>query len=83
MLKPGDKVLHQFNPELGPGEVLDMTGERMRVHFPRGGETLEFSVREHAFTPLVLPEGADPDRWHEAFHEDMVERLARTETDSL
>jgi ATP-dependent helicase HepA len=83
VFQPGDKVLHKFNPELGPGEVLGVTGERMRIHFPRGGEILEFSLRDHAFSPLVLPEGTDPERWHELFHEDLVERLARLETDRL
>ncbi len=78
---PGDKVLHRYNRELGPGEVVSVTGGRMKVRFPRSGETLEFAVREHAFTPLVLPEGTDPERWQETFHEDLVERLARMETD--
>lgn len=83
MFQAGDKVLHRFNPELGPGEILEVTGERMRIHFPRGGETLEFSLRDHAFAPLVLPAGTDPSRWFEVFHEDMVERLARLETDRV
>ena len=80
---PGDKVLHRFNRDLGPGEVVAVERGRMRVHFPRRNETIEFSVRDHAFTALVIPPGADPSRWHETFHEDMVERLARLETDRL
>lgn len=55
----------------------------MRIHFPRSQEVLEFSVRDHAFAPLSLPPGTDPDLWYETFHEDMVERLARMETDRL
>ena len=81
--QPGDKVLHRFNRELGPGEVVAVERGRMRIHFPRRAETIEFSVRDHAFTALVLPPGADPARWHETFHEDMVERLARLEVDRL
>lgn len=81
--QPGDKVLHRFNSELGPGEVVSVTGSRMRIRFPRSGQTLEFALTDHAFTPLVLPEGADPERWHETFHEDLVERLARLETAPL
>jgi ATP-dependent helicase HepA len=81
--RPGDKVLHRYNSELGPGEVVAVAGGRMRIRFPRSGQTLEFSVLEHAFTPLILPEGTDPERWHETFHEDLVERLARLETDRL
>src|SRR5262245_5777254 len=80
---PGDKVLHRFNRDLGPGEVVAVRGGRLRVHFPRRGETIEFAERDHAFTELVLPPGADPARWYETFHEDMVERLARLETDHL
>ncbi|HET9234141.1 MAG TPA: SNF2-related protein, partial [Candidatus Eisenbacteria bacterium] len=80
---PGDKVLHRFNRDLGPGEVVAVERGRMRVHFPRRNEIIEFSVRDHAFTALVIPPGADPTRWHETFHEDMVERLARLETDRL
>ena len=80
---PGDKVLHRFNRDLGPGEVVSVERGRLRVHFPRRGETIEFAVRDHAFTELVLPPGADPSRWYETFHEDMVERLARLEIDRL
>jgi len=80
---PGDKVLHRFNRDLGPGEVVSIERGRLRVHFPRRGETIEFAERDHAFTELVLPPGADPARWYETFHEDMVERLARLETDRL
>jgi ATP-dependent helicase HepA len=82
-LKPGDKVLHRYNRDLGPGEVLAVEGGRLRVRFPRRDETMEFAARDHAFVPLVLPEGTDPARWHESFHEDMIERLARLEVDRL
>jgi len=82
-LSPGDKVLHRFNRELGPGEVLAVEGERVRVRFPRLDRTLEFAIRDHAFTPLALPAGTDPERWAEAYHEDLVERLARIEVDDV
>ncbi len=81
--RPGDKVIHRFNRELGPGEVLALAGGRMSIRFPRSEAILEFAVRDHAFTPLVLPEGADPERWYEVLQEDMVERLARLEADTL
>ena len=83
MFRTGDKILHRFNSELGPGEVVEVGTERIRIRFPRREETLEFSLRDHALTPLVLPEGADPERWFETFHEDVVERLARAEVDDL
>ena len=83
MFQPGDKILHRFNRELGPGEVVEVENERIRIRFPRREEVLEFSLRDHALTPLVLPEGADPEHWHRTFHEDIVERLARAEVDDL
>ena len=83
MLEPGDKVLHKFNRELGPGEVLAVESGRVRIRFPRPGSVLEFAVKNHAFVPLQLPEGTDPENWHEAYHEDLVERLAHLEVDSL
>lgn len=82
MFKIGDKVLHQFNRDLGPGEITAVQAGRMQVHFPRSGQTLQFSVEDHAFVPLRLPPGTDPARWYLDFSEDMVERLVRLETDS-
>lgn len=82
-LVPGAKVLHRFNRDLGPGEVVARVGGRVRVRFPRTGSTLEFAVRGHAFTPLRLPAGVNDERWHEAYHEDLVERLANLEVDDL
>jgi len=82
-LKPGDKVLHQFNRELGPGEVVSNQGGRVEVRFPKPGLTLSFAVANHAFTPLSLPPGSDPGTWSKFYHEDLVERLARLETDTL
>jgi ATP-dependent helicase HepA len=83
ILTPGAKVLHRFNQDLGPGEVVDLAAGRVRVRFPRSGRTLEFSVRDHAFTPLSIPEGTDPEKWFEDYREDMIERLARIEVDDL
>ena len=82
-LQPGDKVLHAFNRELGPGEVAEVTGNRMSVHFPRTGDTLLFAVADHPFVPLTLQPGADPEQWHEDFQDDVVERLARLDPDGV
>ena len=79
MFKPGDKVLNEHNRELGPGVVEAVEGNRMRVHFPSAGETLTFSLRDHAFVPLTLPPGHDPERWHEIAGADLAERLLRGE----
>ena len=82
-LQPGDKVLHRHNRELGPGVVESASTSRVRVHFPRTGETLEFARAAHPFVPLVLPEGADPTRWFEHEPEDVLEALARLHADEL
>ena len=82
-LVPGMKVLHKYNRDLGPGEVMQLKGGRVYVHFPRTDSLLEFAEKGHAFVELTLPEGTDPENWHEAYHEDLVERLARLETDKL
>ncbi|NNF07073.1 MAG: DEAD/DEAH box helicase family protein, partial [Candidatus Eisenbacteria bacterium] len=77
------KVVHRFNRELGPGEVLEVTATRVRVRFPRTEEVLEFSANDNALSPLVLPASADPERWWDSFGDDVLDRLARLETDSL
>ena len=53
MFKPGDRVLHEYNRELGPGVVEAVEGGRMRVHFPRSGDTLVFSLKEPAFRRMM------------------------------
>lgn len=83
MFRVGDKVLHQGNRDLGPGEVVAVESGRMRIHFPRMGETLLFSLTDHAFTPLMLPPGTDPERWAEEWSDDLAERLLRLEVDPL
>ncbi len=83
MFQPGDKVLHQFNRDLGPGEVLAVQQGRMTVRFPRSGSVLQFAVEDNAFVPLVVPAGADPDRWHLEYSEDLAERLIRLEVDPV
>jgi ATP-dependent helicase HepA len=80
-LRPGDKILHAYNRELGPGVVQEVSGRRMTVHFPRTGDTLQFAAGDHPFVPLTMQPGADPDEWIEQFQEDMVERLARRDAD--
>jgi ATP-dependent helicase HepA len=81
--REGDRVLHRFNRELGPGVIESVTESRMTVRFPRSGETLQFSTAASPFVPLLLPPGADPERWLENFQDDMIERLARLEVDDL
>jgi ATP-dependent helicase HepA len=80
-LQPGDKVLHPYNRELGPGLVQDLSGNRMTVEFPKTGNTLQFAVQGHPLVPLTLRPGADPERWLEEFQEGIVERLARLDVE--
>ena len=82
-LEPGDKILHPYNRELGPGRVEDVSAQRLTVHFPRTGDTLQFAAANHPLVPLTMQPGADPDQWLEDYHEDMVERLARLDVDTL
>jgi ATP-dependent helicase HepA len=83
MFRIGDKVLHQFNRDLGPGEVVAVQGGRMGIRFPRSGDVLQFAVEDHAFVPLVLPPGADPERWYIDYSDDIAERLVRREVDPV
>ena len=80
-LRPGDKVLHPFNRELGPGVVRDAGTHRLTVHFPRSDQTLVFAAAGHPLVALELPPGVHPDRWAEDFQDDLVSRLARSDTD--
>jgi ATP-dependent helicase HepA len=82
-LQPGDKVLHPYNRELGPGLVQEVSGNRMTIEFPNHGSTLQFAVAGHPLVPLTLRPGADPERWLEDFQENIVERLARLDVEAF
>lgn len=82
-LQAGDKVLHPYNRELGPGVVREIAGTRMTVHFPKTEDTLVFAVANHPFVPLDLRPGADPERWMDEFQDDVVGRLARRDSDRV
>ncbi len=53
----GAKVVHRFNPELGPGRVEELSGRRLSVFFPRRGERLTFAAGDTALRPLVPEPG--------------------------
>ncbi|MCA9753262.1 MAG: hypothetical protein KC591_13805, partial [Gemmatimonadetes bacterium] len=82
-LKPGDKVLHPFNRELGPGVVEQAGGRRLTVLFPTADVTLTFAAETHPLVPLTLQPGADPEHWADEFQDDVVARLARRDADEL
>ncbi len=77
----GDKVQHRYNRDLGPGEIVEIASGRMRVRFPRDDVTLEFAAGDGVFEPFHVDPARDPDRWHESPPNDLVERLARLESD--
>jgi ATP-dependent helicase HepA len=58
MWKPGDRLSHRHNRELGPGLVLSVAARRLTVLFPQQGETLQFSADSDALLPLVLKAGS-------------------------
>jgi ATP-dependent helicase HepA len=57
-IRIGDRLTHRFNPELGPGQVIEVVGRDLVVHFPKADTTLRFSARTDALAPLVLRAGA-------------------------
>jgi ATP-dependent helicase HepA len=83
MFRPGDKVRHRYNRDLGPGEVVAVAARRLSVHFPRGDQTSQFSLDDHGLAPLSVPEDADSERWFEAPHLELIDRLAQLDTDDL
>ncbi|MFL6199229.1 MAG: helicase-related protein [Thermoanaerobaculia bacterium] len=62
MWKPGDRLTHRFNPELGPGEVVEILGRNVQVRFPDSGQTLAFATGSDALIPLALTPGTRA-RW--------------------
>ena len=58
MWKPGDRLSHRYNPDLGPGLVVAQTGRRLLVHFPESDESLRFAADSDALKPLALSPGS-------------------------
>jgi ATP-dependent helicase HepA len=58
MWKPGDRLTHRFNPELGPGQVVEVRGRNVVVNFPDSGQTLSLATNSDALVRLVLAPGA-------------------------
>ena len=45
MWKPGDRLSHRHNPDLGTGRVLSLEGRTLVVEFPAAGRTLRLAAR--------------------------------------
>lgn len=57
MWKPGDRLTHKFNPEMGPGQVVEVQGRTVLVNFPDSGQTLSLAKDSNALVPLALRPG--------------------------
>lgn len=55
MLKTGDRVLHSRFPDWGPGEVLEVAGDSVTVHFVNAGE----KKLKASFVTVVTDERGD------------------------
>jgi ATP-dependent helicase HepA len=58
MWKPGNRLTHRFNPELGPGEVREVRGRQILVYFREADQTLGFAINADALVPLALGPGS-------------------------
>ncbi len=54
----GSKLVHPFNPELGIGEVREIDGRFLVVHFPGPDQDLTLAAEGAGLTRLVLTPGA-------------------------
>jgi ATP-dependent helicase HepA len=57
LFRPNDKLLHRFNPDLGPGRVEAVTGRRLVVFFPQAETHLVLAADDAALRPLELAHG--------------------------
>ncbi len=58
MWRPGSKLVHPYNPELGIGIVRAVEGRYLRVEFPDTGQELTLAAEGAGLTRLVLSPGA-------------------------
>ena len=59
MWRPGSKLIHPFNRELGVGVVMRVEGRFLHALFPDAGRELTLSARDGGFTRLVLKPGVE------------------------
>lgn len=55
--KPGDRLTHRFNPELGPGLISAIEGRTLTVVFPASETVLTLASNTDALRPLVFRPG--------------------------
>ena len=59
MWRPGSKLVHPFNRELGVGVVLRIDGRYLHAFFPEAGRELTLSAKDGGFRRLVLDPGVE------------------------
>ncbi|MGH0034477.1 MAG: SNF2-related protein [Myxococcota bacterium] len=55
--KVGSKLVHPFNPELGVGEVREIDGRFLVVHFPNADQDLTLAAEGAGLSRLILAPG--------------------------
>ncbi|HEX9189777.1 MAG TPA: SNF2-related protein, partial [Vicinamibacteria bacterium] len=78
MWKPGDRLTHRHNPELGVGRVVEAEDRSIVVEFEATGDTLRLAASAPALVPLAPddPGPVDP-------RADLVGRLAAGDVDPV
>jgi ATP-dependent helicase HepA len=56
--KPGDRLTHRFNADLGPGLVTAVEGRTLVVVFPEAETSLRIAAGSDVLRPLEFPVGA-------------------------
>lgn len=75
MFRPGSKLIHPYNPELGIGVVREVEGRFLIVFFPEAEREVTLSAQGAGLTRMVMPAGS-PAR-HLPSGEDVVVAEAR------
>src|SRR5689334_6713143 len=57
MWRPGDRLTHRHNPELGLGRVVAVEARAVVVEFPRSGTRLRLAQGSDALLPVDLRSG--------------------------
>jgi ATP-dependent helicase HepA len=56
--KPGDRLIHRYNPELGAGRIRAVEGRTVVVEFPGNDTVLRLAAGTDALRPLVFAPGS-------------------------
>ena len=56
--RPGDRLTHRFNTDLGPGQVRVVEGRTLVVDFPETATSLRIAASSDAIRPLEFPVGS-------------------------